>query len=118
MNLLEIIFIFFLFYSNESGQSRQGATNNVAEIQGATVAIQKAARLGIKRLRVNTDSELVYEAVTENIPKNRTDFEELDRVIRNNSQMTIKFKLLRGHSGNQDHNKANRLAAVGARLHY
>ncbi|XP_055303994.1 ribonuclease H1-like [Sitodiplosis mosellana] len=120
--------------NNQSGQSRGGATNNIAEIQGATVAIHQAARLGINKLRVITDSKNVYDAVTKHLPqwktngwrslydgqpiKNRSDYEALDSAIHSYPRMDVEFKHVAGHSGNQDHNKADRLAAVGARLHY
>ncbi|XP_055303995.1 ribonuclease H1-like [Sitodiplosis mosellana] len=123
--------------NNLAGQSRKNATNNVAEIQGATVAIQQAARLGIKKLCVVTDSENVYDAVTEHLPqwkkngwhrlyeghskqpiKDRAAYEKLDKAIHGNSKVAIKFQLVEAHSGNQNHNAADRLAAEGARLHY
>lgn len=132
MNLLQMNYNFF--YSNVAGASRRGATNNEAEIQSATIAIQNAARMRIHKLCVNTDSKNLYDALTENIPKwrvngwrslydfepieNREEYEKLDHVIRSNSHMKIKFKHLPGHSGNQDHNEADHLASAGARLHY
>lgn len=125
--------ICFIFNSNTRGQSRRGATNNIAEIQGAIVAIQQAARLNIKKLRVVTDSENVYKAVNENIPQwkrngwrslydgqpieDRSDWEALDYAIRSNPRMVVKFKHVPGHSGIQEHNEADRLAALGAGLH-
>ena len=120
-----------------AGQSRKSATNNVAEIQAATVAIQQAIRLGIKKLWVVTDSNNLYDAVTghleqwkrngwislyeanKNQPiKDRADFEKLDKAMNADPQMVIRFQLVEAHSGNESHNAADRLAEDGAELHY
>ncbi|XP_031625471.1 ribonuclease H1-like [Contarinia nasturtii] len=120
--------------NNRKGQSPSNATNNVAEIQAATIAIKQAGQLGIRKLRVNTDSEVLYMAATQYIPKwkqnnwmslyniyspikNRRNFEDLDIAMRSYPQMDIKFRHIPGHSGNQYHNAADRLARAGAELH-
>ena len=40
-------------------------TNNSAEIQAATLAITQARGAGIKKLRINTDSEFLINSVTQ-----------------------------------------------------
>lgn len=37
------------------------ATNNIAEYNALICALEEAQRLGVKRLRVNTDSQLIYK---------------------------------------------------------
>lgn len=137
---MKIHFKFFFFKfsnSNLAGSSRKNATNNVAEIQAATVAIQQAIRLGIKKLCVVTDSNNVFDAVAghleqwkrngwvslyeenKNQPiKDRKDFEKLDKALHADPQMLIRFQLIEAHSGNENHNAADRLAEHGAQLHY
>jgi len=115
--------------NNDSGRCRKDATNNTAEIHPAKFAIQQAKRLNIKKLRVYTDCNALFDAVNGNIAKwkangwcslydwkplpSRADYEDLDRVMQSVS-IDIKFKLLQAHSGNQHHNEADRLARKGA----
>lgn len=121
--------LFNFLNSNDSGRCPGGADNNVAEIHAAKFAIQQASRLYIRKLRVYTDCNNLYDAVNENIAKwkangwrslyngqplqSRADYEELDRIMRSVS-IDIKFKLLNAHSGNQYHNEADHLARKGA----
>lgn len=115
------------------GPCKKKATNNHAEIQSAYIAIQQAEKLGITKLRVNTDSKVVYDAMTDLIPKwkatswhslydgkviaDRRYFEKLVSVIAMNPQMIIEFNHIPGHSGNVHHNEADHLAKKGAERH-
>lgn len=104
----------------------------MAEIQAAIVAINQARELSIRKLRVNTDSEVLFLAATEYIKlwkrnnwrslydstrhiKDRHSFEALDTAMQ--AQIDIKFKHVQGHSGNVSNNAADRLARAGAELH-
>ena len=128
--------IFSVFNSNRSGRCHRGATHNIAEVQAVNVAIEQACQLAITNLRVNTDSNMVYTAITENLSRwkanglysmyngqpisDRADYEKLDHAIsyaKYYNQMTIRFQLSLGRSDNQHLNEADRLAAAGARLH-
>lgn len=44
-------------------------TNNVAEIQAVTVAVRQAKKAGIRKLRINTDSQFLISCITEWMPK-------------------------------------------------
>lgn len=106
--------------SNDFGRSRIDATNTVAEIQAATLAISQAHRLNIRKLRVNTDLKLIVDAVNGSLPSfqptaDRHEFEELNRAIRT-SRMDIRFNYMPSLSGNDGHNEADHLARRGAEL--
>lgn len=129
-NNLDFFIAFISFDSNDSGASPKEATNSVAEIHAALIAIKQAARLGIRKLCVNTDSKNLVDAINVNITKwktnnwrstwdhkpikNRHEFEALDIAIRSNPQILIKFLYIPGHSGNEYHNAADHLARKGA----
>lgn len=115
------------------GPCKKKATNTIAEIQSAYIAIGLARQLGVTKLCVNTDSKVVFDAATHLITtwkengwkslydgspiKDRLYFERLDKVICNNPDIKIKFNLVEGHSGNIHHNEADHLAKQGAKLH-
>lgn len=115
--------------SNRSGRCRKDATNTIAEIQAAKYAIEQASGLNIRKLCIYTDCSALVDAVNGNIAKwknngwrslydqtpiqNRSDYEEIDRLLRS-LPIDIKFTLLRGHSGNEHHNEADKLARKGA----
>lgn len=119
----------FLLNSNDSGRCRKDASNTIAEIQAAKYAIQQAHRMGIKKLRVYTDCNALFDAVNVHIAKwkangwlslydrtpiqNRSDYEELDHLMRS-LPIDVKFTLLKAHSGNQHPNEADKLARKGA----
>lgn len=104
----------------------------MAEIQAATLAICQAGELGIKKLRLFTDSKVVYDAATNLIVQwrgnnwrslydgeplvNAEEFQQLQNAMRRD-QMKIEFEWIRSHSGNQYHNQADHLAKQGAQLH-
>lgn len=80
-------------------------------------------------MRVYTDCNALVDAVNVHIAKwkangwrslydgtpiqNRFDYEELDRLMRS-LPIDVKFTLLQAHSGNQNHNEADKLARKGA----
>lgn len=116
--------------SNDFGPSRKDATNTIAEIQAATLAINQANRLNIRKLRVHTDLQVTVDAVNEFLQRwkannwlslwdgqpvaNRREFEDLDKAIRQNPNLVIQFRHIPGHSGNEHHNAADHLARKGA----
>lgn len=112
---------------------KKKGTNVIAEIQSAYIAIYLAAQLGVMKLRINTDSQVVFDAATDLISKwekndwkslydgkkivDRLYFEKLEDAIRKNTQITIVFNRVEAHSGNIHHNEADHLAEKGAELH-
>jgi ribonuclease HI len=81
------------------------ATNNCGEIQASILAIKRAHQYGIKQLEVMTDSQFLIKSICVWLPnwkrrnwklpdgkpvKNKTDFEELDRVMTE-TDMTIRW---------------------------
>lgn len=118
------------FHSSNVSEPVSGrATNNAGEIQGATRAINDAGSMGTTRLRVNTDSEFLMKSVNGYMPTwkqndwhkadgnpvvNHNDFRNLDRAMRNNSQMDVTFRHVPAHSGNPGNEGADRLAKQGA----
>ena len=54
---------------NVSEPVKGPATNNVAEIEAATRAVQVAKRCGIDKLQINTDSQFLIRCITEWLPK-------------------------------------------------
>lgn len=100
-----------MFKSHVRHGTQKDATETAAEIRSAIFAIKQAKRLRIRKIRINTDSEVLCNAVSDLIPKwksngwlnlcdgitpieNRRDFEELDEVIRAQTSMDIKFKFI------------------------
>lgn len=98
--------------------TQKDATETAAEIQSAIFAIKQAGRLRIRQIRINTDSEVLYNAFSVLIPKwkingwcslcdgitpieNRREFEELDMIIRAQTTMDIKFNFIPVQSKNK-----------------
>jgi len=105
-------------------------TNNVAEIQAATMSISQAMGAGIAMLQVNTDSQFLINCVTlwmENWKrkgwktatgqgvKNKEDLVELDKLLQER-KVTIKWTHVKGHSDNKGNIEADKLAVKGANL--
>lgn len=125
--------MFRCVYSKVYGPCKKKATNNVAEIQSAYIAVLFAKEFGITKLCINTDSQLVFDAATYLIDEwkendwlslytgqpivDRPYFQKLKNAICDNPHMTIKFNHLPAHSGNQHHNEADHLARKGAERH-
>lgn len=113
----------FIFNSKVYGPCKKKATNNHAEIQSAYIAIALARQLRVKKLCINTDSKVVFDAATDLIQKweendwkslydgrsiaDRRYWEKLafELEICKIQGMEIQFNLVEGHSGNEYHNE-------------
>merc|ERR1719427_708509 len=105
-------------------------TNNVAEIQAATMSISQAMGAGITKLQVNTDSQFLINCVTQWMKrwksngwktatghdvKNKEDLVELDNLLKKGT-ITVKWNHVKGHSDIKGNNEADRLAVKGANM--
>lgn len=121
--------LIFCFVRNASEPVDGRATNNVGEIQAAIHAIWTCSNEGVRRLRINTDSKFLCNAVwywmerweendfckTNGDPlANQDDFMELSHALNENDHMDIDFVHVHAHSGNKYNNAADRLARDGA----
>ncbi|KAF6205528.1 hypothetical protein GE061_019701 [Apolygus lucorum] len=112
---------------NVSAPVKGPPTNNTAEIQAARVAITQAAKAGIKRLSVHTDSKFVIDSITKWIHrwkkndwklstggnvKNKTELVKLDDAIQ--LVEIVEWVHVRGHMGVVGNEKADFLAREGA----
>jgi len=110
-------------------QGRQ--TNNSAEIEAATIAVQQATDMGLDSLTVITDSEFLINCQTRWVRNwqrygwytaegrpvaNRFELEKLDQVI-GCSGLNVSFEFVRGHSGHTGNLMADALARDGANMH-
>nr|XP_018905329.1 PREDICTED: uncharacterized protein LOC109035938 [Bemisia tabaci] len=106
------------------------ATNNNAEIQAATRAMQQALKAGITDLDINTDSQFLIQCITRWIHKwktnnwqlstggpvkNKEKLVELDQAIK--SMTSVSWTYVRGHDGNEGNEAADALARQGALLY-
>ncbi|XP_059613381.1 ribonuclease H1-like [Phlebotomus argentipes] len=102
-------------------------TNNRGEIQASRRAIEIAKSQGIKKLRINTDSDFLIKSVENYMPrwkkngwktadrrdvKNKDDFILLDKVL--DGTIEIQWKHVPGHKGVYGNEKADELARLGA----
>ncbi|XP_033860033.3 ribonuclease H1-like isoform X2 [Acipenser ruthenus] len=105
-------------------------TNQRAEIQAATKAVQQAKSQNIKKLEIRTDSKFTINGATKWIHNwkkndwtlstggpvvNKEDFQNLDRVSRG---MDITWTHVPGHSGDAGNDMADLLARRGASKRY
>ncbi|MGH0174520.1 UNVERIFIED_CONTAM: hypothetical protein FKN15_075004 [Acipenser sinensis] len=105
-------------------------TNQRAEIQAATKAVQQAKSQNIEKLEIRTDSKFTINGATKWIHNwkkndwtlstggpvvNKEDFQNLDRVSRG---MDITWKHVPGHSGDAGNDMADLLARRGASKRY
>lgn len=119
--------------SNHYGPVKGRASNNAAEIQAATWAINEAAYMNIDQLKIMTDSQFLISAVYEWMPQwkrngwcrnngmklaNEKDFRFLDRAFQRNFDMDIEFEHVWSHSGNCYNELADQLAKDGADIYY
>lgn len=117
--------------SNHSGPVKGRATNNAAEIQAATWAINEAIDLGIEQLRLFSDSKFLVNAGnfwlhywkengwcrSNGMPlANKRDFIYLDRAMWY-SNMDIDFQHIEGHSEDPYNDLADELAKNGAEIY-
>ncbi|KRX88203.1 Ribonuclease H1 [Trichinella pseudospiralis] len=100
-------------------------TNNRAEIEACSRAIEQAKRDGITHLEIRTDSKYVLKCVTEWMPKwrknnwvkpdgemvkNLDDLLHLDRLA---NSINVKWTYVVAHSGTEGNEKADMLAKSG-----
>lgn len=84
------------------------ATNNVAEAIALVVALQEALALGVRRLAVSTDSELISRQVSGEYRIKDKELQWLHALIRNLIQAFDRFEIR--HVPRQKNRKADRLA--------
>ncbi|XP_040286922.1 ribonuclease H1-like isoform X1 [Bufo bufo] len=102
-------------------------TNQRAEIEAASRAVEQARDHNVTRLNVCTDSEYTIKGMTEWVPRwkknnwmtlygeevvNKEEFESLDNLCK---ELDVQWTQVQGHRGNPGNEKADRLARQGAR---
>lgn len=120
------------FFRNAWGPVRGRPTNNVAEIEAATRAIEIAQTHKVYQLKIRTDSQFVIDAynkymhnwvqnewrLADGSPvQNAEEFKALHQASRYNVNMEVKFEHVPGHSGDIHNMEADRLAKKGAALY-
>nr|XP_027221266.1 ribonuclease H1-like [Penaeus vannamei] len=108
---------------------RGRATNNTAEIQAATYALELAQAAGFDKVAVYTDSQFMINCMTSWLKswkknnwkkkdgepvKNKEDLMDLDKATKG---LMVKWVHVRGHTGNVGNEEADRLAREGAKLY-
>lgn len=89
-------------------------TNNVAEAEAVLYALAWASKMGHKRIRLHTDSQITIHGVMKNpdlVKENREIFKKIYDVVTKNSLEVDYIKVL-GHSGDPNNERADRLAAT------
>ncbi|XP_014212647.1 ribonuclease H1 isoform X2 [Copidosoma floridanum] len=104
-------------------------TNNMAEIQAVTIAAQQAQRAGIKKLKINTDSQFLISCITKWMPKwkktgwqtssnkpviNKQELIEMEKAL---APLKVSWNHVRGHVGIHGNEMADKLARDGSE-HY
>ncbi|XP_056420082.1 ribonuclease H1-like [Hyla sarda] len=102
-------------------------TNQRAEVEAASRAVEQALDHNITSLNICTDSKFTIKGMTEWVPRwkengwktvhgedvvNRREFEKLDRLSK---KLDVKWTHVPGHRGNPGNEMADRLARKGAR---
>lgn len=102
-------------------------TNNTAEIQAATYAVETAKKAGVKKLLIHTDSNFLINCITQWIKKwkknewrvqtgepvkNKDDLIVLENKLQG---IDVKWNHVRGHRGLHGNEMADRLAREGAK---
>uniref|UniRef100_A0A1B6GSK7 Ribonuclease H1 n=1 Tax=Cuerna arida TaxID=1464854 RepID=A0A1B6GSK7_9HEMI len=115
---------------NVAGPVEGTPTNNNAEIQAATRAIQQARLAGVRRLNIHTDSQFMISCITEWIKKwkrnnwittnggqvkNKEQLIILDEAIQ--TLDAVKWTHVRGHTGHEGNECADALARSGASMY-
>ncbi|XP_012056538.1 PREDICTED: ribonuclease H1-like [Atta cephalotes] len=100
-------------------------TNNMAEIQAVTVAMRQAKKVGIKKLKINTDSKFLISCITQWMPVwkkrgwktvdnkpviNKTELLEMEKELEN---LTVAWNHVNGHAGIHGNEMADKLAREG-----
>uniref|UniRef100_A0A1B0CLB5 Ribonuclease H1 n=1 Tax=Lutzomyia longipalpis TaxID=7200 RepID=A0A1B0CLB5_LUTLO len=103
------------------------ATNNRGEIQASRRAIEIAKQHGVKKLRINTDSNFLINSVTSWMPrwkkngwkttgkgdvKNKDEFLLIDKEL--DGSIEVEWRHVPGHKGVYGNEKADELARLGA----
>nr|XP_053634771.1 ribonuclease H1-like isoform X1 [Cherax quadricarinatus] len=114
---------------NVSKPVRGRATNNTAEIQAATCALELSKTLGFKKVAVHTDSLFMIDCMTSWLKnwkknnwvkkngdpvKNKNDLIVLDAASEG---LAVKWVHVKGHAGHKGNEMADRLAKRGTRLY-
>ncbi|XP_037778059.1 ribonuclease H1-like [Penaeus monodon] len=104
-------------------------TNNTAEIQAATYALELAHASGFDKVAIHTDSQFMINCMTSWLKswkrnnwkkkdgepvKNKEDLMDLDKASEG---LMVKWVHVKGHSGNVGNEEADRLAREGAKLY-
>jgi len=102
-------------------------TKNSAEVQAATLAIQVAAKEGIKKLLINSQNQQLVNSAgwipgwkkkgwvtAKGDPvKNKEELILLDEELSAHKELEVKWQLVKGEEGSKE---AGKLAAAGAKL--
>ncbi|VDP29896.1 unnamed protein product [Soboliphyme baturini] len=100
-------------------------TSNRAEIEACCRAVEQAIHFGMRKIEVRTDSAYVVNAITKWMNKwdengmTRSNGQEvlnlidLMRLRRLAERLEVTWKLVRGHSGNEGNEEADKLARLG-----
>lgn len=101
-------------------------TNNMAEIQAVTIAARQAQKAGIKKLKINTDSEFLINCKTKWMKNwkargwktsngrpviNKEELLEMESAI---APLQVSWNHVRGHRGIHGNEMADKLARQGA----
>ncbi|XP_047735673.1 ribonuclease H1 [Hyalella azteca] len=112
---------------NVSEPVRGRATNNTAEIQAITYALELIKRAGFDKAVINTDSQFVINCMTSWLSGwkkrgwkksdgseviNKEDLIDLDRA---SDGLMVKYNHVKGHSGLHGNERADQLAKEGAK---
>ncbi|KAK4309389.1 hypothetical protein Pmani_018966 [Petrolisthes manimaculis] len=112
---------------NVSEPVKGRATNNTAEIQAATYALELAKASGFSKVAVHTDSQFMINCMTSWLKnwkkknwvksdgepvKNKEDLMTLDKA---SDGMAVKWVHVKGHSGHEGNEMADKLARTGAK---
>ncbi|XP_043258214.1 ribonuclease H1 isoform X2 [Colletes gigas] len=102
------------------------ATNNMAEIQAVTAAAKLAKQVGIKKLKIHTDSQFLIKCITRWLPKwkkngwktvdkkpviNKIELLEMEEAL---ASLNVIWKHVNGHVGIYGNEMADRLAKAGS----
>lgn len=101
------------------------ATNNVAEIQAVTAAVEQAKKAGIKNLKINTDSQFLISCINNWMPTwkangwvtskktpviNKVELLEMEEALKS---LNVIWNHVNGHVGIYGNEMADKLARAG-----
>jgi ribonuclease HI len=96
----------------KAGRVEGKQTNNRGEAEAILRALEWAAEKGERRVKILTDSQISIHGVMkapEKVLANRDIFENIAKVVRDNSMEVVYEKVL-GHSGVQENERVDKLA--------